>query len=155
MKILALDLGTTTGYACGSWDGADLSRDSGTITFVPKRGDSPGMKLIMFNGWVKRKIYDENPDLVVYEMPHHRGGYATALLNQFVGFVVLWCIEKGVNYHAVHSGTLKKWACGHGRASKEDMVAEAGKLFSGLKILDDDHADALLLYAYAMEKFCA
>ena len=47
----------------------------------------------------------------------------------------------------VHTATLKKFATGNGRASKEDMVKAA--IQRGWNPVDDNEADAILLLEYA------
>ena len=58
------------------------------------------------------------------------------------------CAERGIEYAAVHSATLKKASCGSGKADKDAMKAEASRRFPGRAILDDNEADALLLLEY-------
>ncbi len=145
MKILALDPGTKTGWA---WRGEDGLIMSGMMDFNLRRGDSPGMKYIIFTNWLG-KLYDSYPfDLVYYEQPHMRGGYSTEVLYGFVTHLQTWCATKSVNHTAVHTGTLKKSTTGHGKASKSMMMEEA-KHIAGKEIESDDEADAICLLAYA------
>jgi len=54
----------------------------------------------------------------------------------------------------VHPGTLKVYATGRGRASKQDMlVAARGRLGNHLHAATDDEADAAWLLAIAMEHY--
>ena len=48
-SILALDLGTATGYALRTPDGAIAS---GTVSFRPSRYDGGGMRYLRFRGWL-------------------------------------------------------------------------------------------------------
>ena len=44
-----------------------------------------------------------------------------------------------------HTGTIKKFATAHGKASKQDMIDAAIKKFPGQTVIDDNQADALHL----------
>ena len=48
---LALDLGTTTGWAIAAADGQILS---GTVSFRPSRYDGGGMRYLRFRAWLDR-----------------------------------------------------------------------------------------------------
>lgn len=148
MKILALDLGTKTGWALGEKIAERSFLYSGVQDFSLKRGESEGMRNLRFDRWLEAMFVEQSrPDLVVYEMPHHRGGAATAVLGGMVGILLAKCAEHHIEYTKVHSSTLKKYATGSGRASKEEMVKRAALKFDK-PILDDNEADALHLWAY-------
>ena len=102
MKILALDLGTKMGWAIRR-DGLIVS---GVKDFSIKRGDSPGLRYSLFAKWLKNE-YFINSDLVYYEQPHMRGGYATEVLYAFVGILQKWCNDFSVEHSAVHTARLK------------------------------------------------
>ena len=51
----------------------------------------------------------------------------------------------GVPLAVVHTGTLKSWATGDGRADKKAMVQAARELWPTATIRNDNEADALLL----------
>ncbi len=149
MNILAIDCGLRTGWA--------LIRDgvveSGVQEFGLKRGESPGMRFLRFNAWL-REIFDlGEPDLVVFEQPHHRGGPATHLHLGFISRIEEMCAKNGVEYTMVHTATVKKWATGSGRASKEAVVKKAGELL-GREPIDDNEADAVAILYWAREEFC-
>ena len=151
MKILALDLGTKTGWAFG--DAKDIKRVySGVQDFSLKRGESSGMRLLSFDKWVYEMLAKHKPEMVGYEMPHQRGGHATQLLLGMLGILHVACTKAGIEYSSVHSATLKKFATGSGRASKEQMVSLATVKFKR-KIIDDNEADALHILAWAQDSF--
>ena len=80
-------------------------------------------------------------------------GYATELLVGMTTRLQETCAENGIEYAAVHSATLKKFATGSGRADKVTMMKRAAERFPGRKIEDDNESDALLLLEYAKAKF--
>lgn len=148
MNILCLDCGTKTGWAAIFND----SLESGVQDFSLQRGESKGMKFVLFNSWLRRMVDYLKPDLVVYEMAHQRGGFATEILIGMVTRIQEYCAAKGINYTKIHSATLKKFATGNGRASKADMIHEAGLRY-GIKCIDDNQADALCMLSWATEKY--
>ncbi len=151
MKILALDLGTKTGWAFGDME--DTNRIySGMQDFSLKRGESSGMRLLNFDKWVYDMLDKHKPEMVGYEMPHHRGGHATQLLLGMLGILHVACEKAGIEYSSVHSMTLKKSATGSGKASKKDMISAAMKKFNR-EITDDNEADALHILAWTRENF--
>ena len=141
MRILALDLATSTGWAHS--DGP-----SGVQSFKPGRGDSPGMRYLALRGWLSR-VHEECPfDLIAYEQPHHRGGHATEVLVGMVTTVQAWAAEHEVEVTARHTSSLKKHALGSKKGrrkwSKLAMKLAAERKW-GIDVIDDDHADALWL----------
>lgn len=142
--ILALDLGGRTGYAC-DWG-------SGTQDMRPGPRESRGMMFVRFGGWLREIITKVQPDVVVYEQPHLRGGAATEVLAGMAGIVQQACAEAGIEYTAVHSATIKRHATGKGNASKAMVLDAAQKEFRKM-LIDSNEADALWLYDYAHEKF--
>ena len=53
--IVALDLGTTTGWALRAPDGLITS---GTVSFRPSRYDGGGMRYVRFRAWLERLAAD-------------------------------------------------------------------------------------------------
>lgn len=149
MNILALDLATKTGWAAAI-DGKHY--ESGVQDFSLKRGDSQGMRFLRFNTWLGEAVSNVKPGLVVYEQPHHRGGAATEVAVGLSTRVQELCAKCGIEHTAIAASTLKKYAVGHGKASKEQMVEAAKRKFPGVDIINDDHADALHLLDYALRE---
>lgn len=146
-KILALDTATVTGWAY--WEPGYTNPESGTQDFSLKRGESPGMRFIRFRKWIQTF---EPPDLYIYEEAHHRGGAATAVGVGFVSRVLEEAARVGAETVGVHTGTLKKWSTGHGKASKEQMIYVSSVRW-GFVPKDDNEADALCLLAYGLEEY--
>lgn len=150
MKILSLDLATNTGFA--NTDG-DTIIASGTVNFAVKRGESPGMLFVRFRAWLEEMVDTVKPDIVGYELPHHRGGAATRVLVGMCTHLESVCADKGMNYTGVPSSTIKKHATGKGRAAKEVMVAKAEEVWPNISFIDDDHADAVWVADYVYSVF--
>ncbi|MCK5615323.1 hypothetical protein KAR91_76370 [Candidatus Pacearchaeota archaeon] len=149
-RILALDLGTRCGWSFRPGTGTVYS---GVQDFSLKRGESSGMRFLNFDVWLTSMLVQHQPQLIVYEAAHHRGGYATALLVGMAGILQKVCAAQSREYTSVHSATLKKFATGSGRASKEDMIAKACELFKKESVIDDNEADALLMIGWAIKEY--
>jgi hypothetical protein len=158
LPILALDLATKTGWAMIDRTGALAS---GTQEFKLKRGESKGMRFLRFRKWLREMLAlgeigqsfsQEAPGVVVYEQAHHRGGAATELAVGLVTDTLAEAARAGVEHMPVHTGALKKWATGKGNTGKPGMIARAIELFPSIEIIDDNHADALLLLSYGLEE---
>ena len=145
MNLLAIDPGTKCGWASFCQGHVE----SGVHEFALGRGDSPGMRFLRFRNWLADIIAMTKPELVTYERAHMRGGFATDLLVGFTTRIQEMCAEKGIEYEAVHSATLKKSTCGSGRADKSMMVKVASERF-GKVVTSDDEADALNMLWMAM-----
>ncbi len=144
-SILALDLGSTTGWAIAH-DGTVVS---GTWDIAPRRGESPGMRYIRLRGRLQAlHVAYPNLALVVYEQAHHRGGAATEYAVGCVTTVQAWCASLGIEFAGVHTATIKKHATGKGNASKQDMIAAAKA--RGFNPGCDNEADALALLDWAL-----
>ncbi len=145
MIILSLDLATKTGWACNIH-----GKRSGVVEFQLKRGESPGMRFLRCRAWLNEmlQLCGGKIDVIVYEQAHHRGGAATACCVGLVTEVLAFAAENNIEVMSVHSGSLKKWATGNGRASKADMIKAAQK--RGWDPEDDNQADATLLLEYTV-----
>lgn len=137
--ILALDFGSTTGWAIGP--------ESGTWDIKPRRGESPGMRYIRLRGELNAilRAYPELK-LVAYEQAHHRGGAATEYAVGCATHLQSWCAEHGIEHTTVHSATIKKFITGGGKASKDEVIAAVRE--KGYRPRDDNEADAIAMWLY-------
>jgi len=119
--------------------------ESGDQDFSKRRGESNGLMFMRFNAWLD-SLCKINPvgniNLVAFERAHHRGGYATEIGVGLTTRVQEFACRIGAEYMAIHTGTLKKFVTGSGKASKEDMMAWFKKQ-TGRAPISDDEADAL------------
>lgn len=148
MRVMAgFDFASLTGWAVG---GGDMPRiDYGVWDLRPKTGESPGMRYVRLVAHLA-ELYKSYPDLVLicYEEAHHRGAAATQYAHGYIAHVQAWCAAHGIEHTSVHSGTLKKWATGSGRASKDDMIAKGREHFNLPDDVTDDEVDALWVLDY-------
>ena len=146
--ILALDLGTTTGWALAQ---ADARMTSGSHSFKPQRFEGGGMRFLRFKRWLTDiKQCTPGISLVVFEeVRRHAGVDAAHAYGGFLGQLTAWCEHHQIPYEGVPVGTIKKHATGKGNASKEQMTQAMQA--RGHEITDDNQADALALLYWAIE----
>jgi Holliday junction resolvasome RuvABC endonuclease subunit len=146
--ILALDLGTTTGWAL---HGADGHITSGSERFRPQRFEGGGMRYLRFRRWLTEinQACDGIDCLYFEEVRRHAGVDAAHAYGGFLATLAAWCEQHDIPYQGVPVGTIKKHATGKGNASKNEMVASIRA--RGHKPIDDNEADALALLAWAIE----
>lgn len=141
MNILALDLGTTTGFAIGEAKNVL----SGTWDLKPSRGDGGGMRFVKFRARLAELRKTMPFGAVFYEeVRKHRGTAAAHVYGGLQAVLTAWCEENNIPYEAVPVGTIKKYATGKGNADKEQMK-EAVRGW-GYEPADDNEADALALF---------
>ena len=146
--ILALDLGTTTGWALR---GSDGHISSGSESFRPQRFEGGGMRYLRFKRWLTDiKQCNASIDQVVFEeVRRHAGVDAAHAYGGFMGQLTAWCEHHQIPYQGVPVGTIKKHATGKGNASKDEMVAAVRA--RGHSPADDNEADAIALLYLAIE----
>lgn len=144
--ILALDLGTKTGWAADSRQEGIIS---GVEDFSTKRNEGGGMRYLRFRRWLDR-ISPGITEIYFEEVRRHAGTQAAHVYGGLMGTLTAWCEERRIPYSSVPVGVIKKTACGKGNASKQDMINAAKKL--GYDVIDDNQADALALLHCVMQK---
>ncbi len=146
--ILALDLGTHTGWALHHRDG---SITSGTGHFQPQRFEGGGMRYLRFRRWLNELLAAAGHINAVYfeEVRRHAGVDAAHAYGGFMGQLTAWCELNQIPYQGVPVGTIKKHATGKGNAGKDEMIAAA--VTRGHAPEDDNEADALALLHWAIE----
>ena len=146
--ILALDLGTTTGWALR---GSDGHITSGSESFRPQRFEGGGMRYLRFRRWISeiQESVSEIQFLYFEEVRRHVGVDAAHAYGGFLATLTAWCEHHQIPYQGVPVGTIKKHATGKGNASKDEMVASIRA--RGHRPADDNEADALALLHWAIE----
>lgn len=181
MIILALDLGTSTGYAIGI--SKELSLADKTIagtkvlanasilradkaTRGDRRFDCRAANLF---GWLREMLNAWNPDVVVFEDVKFASSQAQAhLWGSLRGALWSACaLQPKVRVDCLDTGKLKIWGAEHGHADKKDMARalvrkEPGEYIlyaNGLmripsaQILDDNAVDAIHLLRWAQQAY--
>ena len=141
MNILALDLGTTTGWALFSPPAVTVS---GTWGLKPGRFDGGGMRFVKFKSRLNELHAATSIQRVYFEeVRRHRGTDAAHVYGGLMATLTAWCEENKVPYEGVPVGEIKKNWTGKGNADKDAMIAEARR--RGYEVIDDNEADALAI----------
>ena len=145
---LALDLGTTTGWALRGYDSLITS---GTTSFKPGRYDGGGMRYLRFTNWLTELDRLAGPIEVIRfeEVRRHAGTDAAHVYGGLMATLTAWAELRGVPYQGVPVGTIKRHATGRGNAPKEAMIAAARA--RGFSPADDNEADAIAILVWAIE----
>ncbi len=149
-KILALDLGTKTGWAIKSQN----QITSGTIEFKPSRFEGGGMRYLRFQKWLGEiNQLTGGIDLVYFEeVRRHLGVDASHAYGGFLAYLTGWCEEKNpkIPYLGIPVKAIKKHITGNGNSKKEVVIEAVKKL--GFNPKDDNEADALALLHLVMNE---
>ncbi len=146
--LLALDLGTTTGWALRSADGLITS---GTASFKPQRFDGGGMRYLRFTNWLGELERLSGPIAAIWfeEVRRHAGTDAAHVYGGLMATLTAWAELRGAPCQGVPVGTIKKHATGKGNAPKQAMIAAAQA--RGFRPADDNEADAIAILHWAIE----
>ena len=116
--ILALDLGTTTGWALRAPDGLITS---GTVSFRPGRYDGGGMRYLRLTNWLTEIDRLSGPIEAIWfeEVRNHKGVDASHVYGGLLGVLTSW---------AELRRALRGRARGHHQAPRhrQGQCAEAG-----------------------------
>ena len=98
--ILALDLGTTTGWALRALDGLITS---GTVSFRPSRYDGGGMRYLRFTNWLTELDQLSGPIAAIWyeEVRRHVGTDAAHVYGGLMATLTAWAELRGVPYQGV------------------------------------------------------
>lgn len=149
MRIVTLDLGTTTGWASKTEETPIIS---GTVNFKPSRYEGGGMRYLRFKQWLTElKAYVQGIDLIAFEEVRARQPSVAAdhAYGGFLATLTSWCEHHDVPYKGVPVGTIKKHVTGKGNANKNMVIQAVVDL--GHNPTDDNEADALALIHYLLE----
>lgn len=149
MTILALDLGTATGWA-HSGPLPPYTIKSGTWSLKPGKYDGAGMRGVKFLGYLD-ELHRASPlSLIVFEaVRRHIGTDAAHVYGGLMLILQSWCELNSVPYDGVPVGTIKRHWTGKGNTKKDGMIAECVR--RGFAPKDDNEADAIALLHYQME----
>jgi hypothetical protein len=146
--LLALDLGTTTGWALRAHDGLITS---GTVSFRPSRYDGGGMRYLRFTNWLTELDQLSGPIAAIWyeEVRRHIGTDAAHVYGGLMATLTAWAELRGVPYEGVPVGTWKRRVCGKGNARKQ-VIVDAMRA-RGFNPTDDNEADALAILLWAID----
>lgn len=142
MNILALDLGTSCGYAIHSPIlGAPVY---GTFDLKSRRFEGGGMRYLRFVEKL-REVHAANPlgQIVYEEVRRHMSTDAAHVYGGLMGVLTAFCEDQKIPYMSYPVSHIKKFITGKGNA-KKPVVMEALEN-RGFPVKNDDEADALAL----------
>lgn len=141
MTVLALDLGTKTGFAYRHENGRIVS---GVWNFTPRRFDGGGMRYLKFQHTLAALWIGIAYSAVYYEeVRNHKGVDAAHVYGGLLGILTSYLEQKEIPYEGVPVGQIKKFWTGKGNADKAAMIGFARQ--RGFDPEDDNEADALAL----------
>lgn len=148
--ILALDLGTTTGWAANCKDTGRIR--SGVGYFKPQRFEGGGMRYLRFIKWLREMDFmlDGVDQVYFEEVRRHLGVDAAHTYGGLLSHLTAWCEERKIPYLGIPVGTIKKHITGKGNGKKDQIIAEVKKL--GFNPHDDNESDALALLDLVIKK---
>lgn len=148
--ILALDLGTTTGWAFHNKEGSIIS---GITDFKPDKFESRGIVFLRFRQWlVDLKNAEGGIDLVYFEaVRNHKGTDAAHKYGGFSAMLMAFCEHHQIPYKGIPVGTIKKHITGKGNATKYAVIDAIKD--KGFAPIDDNEADSLALLDYVLVKY--
>jgi hypothetical protein len=146
--VLALDLGTTFGWALQPINGPIAH---GWKSLKGGRYEGGGMRYLRFSSWLVEMYSMSGEFSAVYfeEVRRHASTDAAHVYGGLLATLTAWCESRNIPYAGVPVGTIKKHATGRGNADKAAMVAAMQAL--GHPVTDDNEADALALLHWALE----
>jgi len=165
-NILALDLGTKTGWATNICElegeqyivNVNHATNSGVQIFD---GEISGWKFYAFKQWLDARLSEYQIEHIVYEETFSVSAYASRVLHGFMAMVQYAYAERyppsikkaneRITLSTVHPMTLKKFATGTGKAKKEHMKKAYENKF-GCSLDSFDEVDALWILEYYLKK---
>lgn len=148
MNILAIDIGTTTGWAFSTRDGKVRS---GSASFAVGKREAAGQRWLKFRAFLTETARTAGEIHAVYfeDVKNHKGVLAAHVFGGFVAHLEAWCELNRIPCRPAGVGAVKKHWTGKGNAPKETMIAAA--VAKGFNPRDDNEADALAILSYSRE----
>lgn len=148
--ILALDLGTHTGWALH--DGAAVV-ESGVWDFTPRKGEDPIARPSRFHGRLRGMLATYNPDTVAFEAINNLRGLDAVRCYLQLETVLLLELDyrnedlrrrgaSPIKVAPVSPADVKRVATGKGNADKTAMAVAAARRWPGWTPAREDEVDA-------------
>lgn len=149
MKILALDPATKCGWAIGVSIG-------GVWDCSIRRDESSGMRLIRLRGKLNEVVLIHRPKLIVFEAARNAGPKmqgALVVQSELQGVIKAFCHDANIEYRGYSPSEIKKFITGKGNANKKAVQDAVVKRYPMIALADDNHADAVALWALAQKEY--
>lgn len=156
--IFALDLAKAIGWASASkpaveaWPLTELEWQANGVPEGVQSGfhilrdqKVPGALLAEFNDWLLKKVDEFDPAIIIFEANAAFGkNTSSPFLRRALGLAGICeaiCARRSIRAREISPQTVKARFAGHGRATKDMMIAEARH--RGFDVYDDNEADAI------------
>ncbi len=152
-KILALDLGTNTGWAIWQQSNPTVGYQvfSGTINLKNDRFQGGGMRFLRFRNWLDDINYSDAITSVYFEeVRRHIGTDAAHVYGGFLATLTSWCEAHNLPYQGVPVSNIKRHVTGKGNARKQEVIKAIESI--GYRPKDDNEADALALLEFIIKQ---
>lgn len=148
MAVLALDLGTTTGWMLKQKGGASAH---GFWNLKGGRYEGGGMRYLRFRGHLVEMHKLSPLQMIVFEeVRRHNGTDAAHVYGGLLATMAAFAEENGIPYAGEPVQTIKKFVTGKGNAGKPQMIAAVKK--QGFEaVVDENEADAIALMLLKLE----
>lgn len=144
--ILALDLGTKTGYAVRQRNGKVVH---GTQSFAPRKSWSAGQRWLRFQSWLGELLDLHRVDQIAYEhVSFHAGVRDAHCYGAFRALVEMAADRRNIGLVGTNVQMVKRHWTGKGGADKAAMIAQARA--RGFRPETDNDADALAVLDWAV-----
>lgn len=150
MNVLCLDLGQHCGWAMS----VNGKIQSGVWNLKPTKFESNGFEFVKFKRNLELEIIIGGVEKIYFEaVRRHSGTDAAHCYGGYLNILRCICLENDIPYEGIPVQTIKKHATGSGNADKGKMIEVAIKKFPRTNVIDDNHADALLLLNYILTTY--
>ena len=149
-KFVGIDVGSKMGIAIGEMPYKITNVSEVDLNAITNNG-TRSEKLRAFSA-VYLGLLEHNPEIskVAFEIPFCHGTHATRLLLGMTGMIES-ITPPLITLAEIRPTSLKKFATGKGRASKQEMIAEAEHYIKRPgQPLTDNEADAIHICRWAM-----
>jgi len=150
MKILAIDIGMTMGWAYR--DPTTFTSGIWKFEMAAKDTSHKGNRYVtLWRHLESFKAVRGMPTHVVYERPGNLFGHARKVLPAMQGIIELWALLNKAALLDYLASEVKKHAC-KGTANKDEMIKAAAIRWPDLKFKTHDQCDAVWLLSYMISK---
>lgn len=164
MRILALDLATKFGWACGSPGGDPYT--FGSVQLPKGTGDDLGRFLQPYRDWLNMALDEMDPTEIVFESPILPGTTNIATvrkLGSLCGVTELVAVDRKIPVREAGMQDVRKHFIGTTKAPKQlpqkkrrqwlkDLVVSTC-IKRGFNVTDDDQGDAVALLDYMVAHY--
>ena len=146
MTLLALDLGSSTGFAIFK-NGEYIT---GTKKLQTTYKEKFGARFLEFRNWLLDVIEKYDITAVYFERVYgHLGMEAAHCFGGFMYTLASVCLQKNIPCTGFPVQSIKKFMTGKGNATKDEMIATAKS--KGFDPKTDDEADAIAVILLALD----